>query len=185
MPTLGNCHVLIDRHYSVTDLGSVIGTGATVSISVTHVHIGASSDSASVPTSGSRINRVGVSHGNWNCFNKIHWCWFTSVISWLCFTSNRIPSKSLYRLFFLWSCSGINEGFRSRCAASDGADSEATAVGGLTGTGAGSRLTGWIEINRFKALRDQLAAIQKPISDPDKVLCLLFSADSERNQKCL
>lgn len=75
-------------------------------------------------------------------------------------TSNRIPSKSLYRLFFLWSCSGINKGFRSRCAASDGADSEATAVGGLTGTGAGSRLTGWIEINRWKALCDQLAAIQ-------------------------
>lgn len=46
MPNFGNCHVLIDRHYSVTDLGSFIGTapGATVSISVTHVHIGASSD---------------------------------------------------------------------------------------------------------------------------------------------
>lgn len=52
MPTLGNYHVLIDRHYSMTDLGSLIGTapGATVSISVTHVHIGPSSDSASVPT---------------------------------------------------------------------------------------------------------------------------------------
>lgn len=78
MPTLGNFHVLIDRHYSVTDLGSVIGTGATVSISVTHVHIGASSDSASVPTSGSRSPRSGgLSHGNWNCFNKIDWGWFT------------------------------------------------------------------------------------------------------------
>lgn len=26
MPTLGNYHVLIDRHYSMTDLGSLIGT---------------------------------------------------------------------------------------------------------------------------------------------------------------
>lgn len=74
-------------HYSVTDLRSFIGKapGATVSISVTHVHIGPSSDSASVPTSGSRSPRSGgLSHGNLKCFNKIQWCWFTSVISWLC-----------------------------------------------------------------------------------------------------
>uniref|UniRef100_A0A2P2KZ12 Uncharacterized protein n=1 Tax=Rhizophora mucronata TaxID=61149 RepID=A0A2P2KZ12_RHIMU len=59
--------------------------GATVSISVTHVHIGPSSDSASVPTSGSRSPRSGgLSHGNLKCFNKKKWCWFTSVISWLC-----------------------------------------------------------------------------------------------------
>lgn len=109
--------------------------------------IGASSDSASVPTFGSRINRVEVSHGNLIALRSTGAGSLASSAGSATFTSNRIPSKP--PLLSLPQ-GGILKGFRSRCAASKGADSEATAVGGFTGTEAGSRLTGWIEINRFK-----------------------------------
>lgn len=51
-------------------------------------------------------------------------------------------SESIKTLLFHLLRLLTESGWRSRCAASDGADSDATALGGLTG----------IEINRFNAL---------------------------------
>ncbi|KAI9169853.1 hypothetical protein LWI28_018606 [Acer negundo] len=111
--------------------------------------IGASSDSASVPTFGSRINRV------------------------------EIPSKPLHLSL---SQGGILKGFRSRCAASKGADSEAIAIGGFIRTEAGSRLTGWIEINRFKAGESRVASRLTDFSESEEDLS---SDDPEQEEAAL